>query len=163
MMMMQKEEQNTSDSIDLELLIQEQKKKAQLHASDQSSITAEFMNREDDPDNDEMAQIISKKVDPFNINHKKNQNLYRDTLLECIGLKPYKMVKSVQLPSFYVMQHKKAQMMLKKHRELFENIIQVCDPNQLKEQKAKKFIKDKIDTYVKSIGNQRFEVLNYLK
>lgn len=30
------------------------------------------MNGEDDPDNDEMAQIISKKVDPFNINHKKN-------------------------------------------------------------------------------------------
>lgn len=26
----------------------------------------------DDPDNDEMAQIISKKVDPFNTNHKKN-------------------------------------------------------------------------------------------
>ena len=66
-----------------------------------SNLTEEFMNGEDDPDNDEMALVISKKVDPFNINHKKNQNLYRDTLLECIGLKPHKLVKNVQLPQFY--------------------------------------------------------------
>ena len=56
----------------------------------------------DDPDNDEMAQIISKKVDPFNINHKKNQNLYRDILLESVGMKPHKFVKNVALPSFYL-------------------------------------------------------------
>ena len=65
-----------------------------------SNLTDEFKNCEDDPDNDEMFQIVSKKVSAFNINHKKNQNLYRDTLLECIGLKPHKLVKNVVLPTF---------------------------------------------------------------
>ena len=86
-------------------MVQEQNK--QKGDQDKSDLTEEFMNGEDDPDNDEMAQIISKKVDPFNINHKKNQNLYRDTLLECIGLKPHRLIKNVSLPQFYVSQYKK--------------------------------------------------------
>jgi len=59
------------NSVDIEGLLKEQAKepKEQL---DKSNLTAEFLEGEDDPDNDEMAQMISKKVDPFNINHKKN-------------------------------------------------------------------------------------------
>jgi hypothetical protein len=90
------------ESIDIEHLIQDRKK--EKVDQDKSNLTAEFMNGEDDPDNDEMAQIISKNVDPFNINHKKNQNLYRDTLLESVGMKPHKIVKKVALPSFYMKQ-----------------------------------------------------------
>ena len=66
-----------------------------------SNLTAEFMNGEDNDgggNDDDMAKLISKKVDPFNINHKKNENLYKETLLECIGLKPFKIVKNVNLP-----------------------------------------------------------------
>lgn len=81
------------------------------------------MNAEDDPENDEMAQIISKKVDPFNINHKKNQNLYRDTLLECIGLKPHKLIKNISLPQFYVRQHKKSRKSQFQKRDLYDNFI----------------------------------------
>lgn len=83
------------------------------------------MNGDDDDaggNDDEMAKLITKKVDPFNINHKKNENLYKETLLEYIGQQPYKIVKNVNLPSFYVAQYIKKKLNL-------ENKIQKHIPN----------------------------------
>eukprot|EP00347_Sterkiella_histriomuscorum_P002490 403367949 len=152
---------NDSDSVDLEMLIQEQKKQA--NQNDESNLTAEFMNGEDDPDNDEMAQIISKKVDPFNINHKKNQNLYRDTLLECIGLKPHKLIKNISLPQFYVRQHKKQRKSQFQKRDLYDNFIQVCDPNKKRVKETKELIQEQIIDYIQNIQDGINEKLNYLK
>ncbi|CDW71327.1 UNKNOWN [Stylonychia lemnae] len=163
MIQMQQKEQdaNDSDSVDLEMLIQEQQR--QKNENDESNLTDEFMNAEDDPDNDEMAQIISKRVDPFNINHKKNQNLYRDTLLECIGLKPHKLIKNIALPQFYVRQHKKQRKSQQQKRELFDNFIQVCDPNKKRVKETKIYIQDKIKSYIGNIEQGINEKLNYLK
>ena len=40
----------------------------------------------DNPDDEYIAKLIKKKIDPFNINHKTSKNLYRDTLLKSIGI-----------------------------------------------------------------------------
>ena len=37
-------------------------------------------------DEDYIAALIDWKIDPFNINHKKSKNLYRDTLLKSVGI-----------------------------------------------------------------------------
>lgn len=40
----------------------------------------------DEMDEDYISALIDRKIDPFNINHKKSKNLYRDTLLRSAGV-----------------------------------------------------------------------------
>lgn len=55
-------------------------------AENELEIENQFQNQDDDMDEDYIAALIDRKVDPFNINHKKSKNLYRDTLLRSAGV-----------------------------------------------------------------------------